>query len=311
MMAKQQNQDEESQGRSILQNTPFASTVASMDDGSGSDKDQEDQDKNFLKRKLLDIDKAVKNEFKIPHLLADREEKMKKEYDEREGVKIDEMGITAKQFKQLKEMDMLYGGETTEEEIDKLKEEEEEAMMDPYMKKKEKLLKPQKYRTVTIGKEDILKNGQMVKIEIADAFDEEKFHPTDQVLLLKFENKYYALGSFCGYCYSELSDGAFLGEKLACAECGSNYDITTGFVETGPNLRNLSNFPIRVRKGQLELTVPEHIPPFSKKKFVKREQIDPRTIVILGDDETVLSIIDGLRVGFTGRIVVIPYRTYG
>ena len=121
-----------------------------------------------------------------------------------------------------------------------------------------------------LGDRDFLKNGQMVEVKIADAFDETKFHPTDQILLLKHDGNYFALGSFCGYCYSELGEGAFLGEKLCCAECGSNYDVTTGFVETGPNMRNLSSFPVRIRKGKLELTVPEHIPPFSKKKFINR-----------------------------------------
>lgn len=52
--------------------------------------------------------------------------------------------------------------------------------------------------------------------------------------------------------------------------------------------------------------MPEHIPPFSKKKFVKRELIDPRVIVVLGDDETALAVIDALRMTFTGRIVVVP-----
>jgi hypothetical protein len=59
------------------------------------------------------------------------------------------------------------------------------------------------------------------------------------------------------------------------------------------------------------LTVPEHIPAFSKKKFLKRETIDPRTFVILGDNETSLAAIDALRSCFTGRIVLIPTSNYG
>ena len=73
----------------------------------------------------------------------------------------------------------------------------------------------------------------------------------------------------------------------------------------------MSTFPVKIRKEKIELTVPEHIPPFSKKKFVKRELIDPRTIVVLGDDQTALAVVDGLRCSFTGRIVVVPTRSYG
>jgi hypothetical protein len=50
----------------------------------------------------------------------------------------------------------------------------------------------------------------------------------------------------------------------------------------------LSSFAVKVRNENIELTVPEHIPAFSKKKFLKREILDPRTIVIVGDNETVM-----------------------
>jgi hypothetical protein len=76
-------------------------------------------------------------------------------------------------------------------------------------------------------------------------------------------------------------------------------------------MRNLSSFAVKVRNENIELTVPEHIPAFSKKKFLKREILDPRTFVIVGDNETVLSIIDGLRTNFTGRIVVVPVNAFG
>jgi hypothetical protein len=44
---------------------------------------------------------------------------------------------------------------------------------------------------------------------------------------------------------------------------------------------------------------------------LKREILDPRTIVVVGDNETVLATIDALRTNFTGRIVVIPVNAFG
>lgn len=108
-----------------------------------------------------------------------------------------------------------------------------------------------------------------------------------------------------------MAEGALIGEKLICAECGSNYDINSGFPETGPNLRNLSTFSLKIRNGKIEITVPEHIPAFCKKKFLKREMIDPRTIVVVGDNESALAAIDALRTNFTGRIIVIPVNAFG
>ena len=50
---------------------------------------------------------------------------MKQEYEEREGVSIDELGITNKEFKQLKEMDMMYGGQTSKEELEEIRRKSE------------------------------------------------------------------------------------------------------------------------------------------------------------------------------------------
>ena len=151
----------------------------------------------------------------------------------------------------------------------------------------------------------------MIQVSVCDAFDEELYHPTDKIILIKHDEQYFALGSFCGYDYHNLGQGALLGEKLCCPGCGSNYDINNGFAESGPNLRNLSTFSVKVRKGKIELTVPEHVPAFSKKKFLKRQALDPRTFVVLGDNETSLAAIDALRTNFTGRIIVIPSSNYG
>ena len=162
-----------------------------------------------------------------------------------------------------------------------------------------------------MGPSNLLKNGQMIQVSIADAFEEDKFHPTDKVLILKHDDKYYALGSFCGFDFSNLGQGALLGEKLICPTCNSSYDIKSGHVENGPTMRNLSTFSIKVRNEKVELIAPEHVPAFSKKKFLKRETIDPRVFVVLGDNETTLSVIDALRTNFTGRIILIPTSTFG
>ena len=170
----------------------------------------------------------------------------------------------------MKELDFMYGGKTTEQELDEIEKEEEQAMIDPYLKKQKRFVQPQKFRTIKVGKRDMLRNGQMLQVAVCDAFNEEVFHPTDKIILLKHQDKYFALGSFCGFCYTNLATGALLGEKLMCPCCGSAYDITTGVVNDGPAMRNLSNFSVKTRNDQIELTVPEHIPAFSKKKFLKR-----------------------------------------
>ena len=86
---------------------------------------------------------------------------------------------------------------------------------------------------------------------MCDPFDETKYHPTDKVIIAKHLDKYYAVGSFCGFCYSNLAQGAFLGEKLICPTCGSTYNVMNGFVDQGPSLRNISSFLIQQRDNKI------------------------------------------------------------
>ena len=114
--------------------------VAMMDDGDANreqDGSSQDENKTFFQKNILDYKEMAKEEFKIPHLLQERDKKMQEEYEERDGVSIDELGITSKQFKQLKELDMMYGGQTSKQELEDIQTEEEQLMLDPYMKKKQ------------------------------------------------------------------------------------------------------------------------------------------------------------------------------
>ena len=192
-----------------------------------------------------------------------------------------------------------------------MSEEEENFILDPYTREMEMKMKQQEYRTIKVGAPNILQNGQMVQVSVCDPFDDKKFHPTDKVIIAKLSNQYFASGSFCGYDYTSLATGVFLGDKLICPTCGSTYNIQNGFVEQGPSMRNLSSFHIQVRDETVQLVVPEHIPPFAQKNYLTREVIDPRTFVIIGDSETALSAVDALRAGYTGRIVLLSPSTYG
>ena len=103
--------------------------------------------------------------------------------------------------------------------------------LDPFMKKQKRYVSHQEFRNIKVGPEDMLKNGQMVQVAVCDAFDDEKFHEADKVLLMKHQDVMYATGSFCGYDFTNLSTGALMGEKLICPTCESAYDIKTGQVD--------------------------------------------------------------------------------
>ena len=151
----------------------------------------------------------------------------------------------------------------------------------------------------------------MLQVAISDPFHKELFHPTDKIIVLKHKGKHFALGSYCGFDFTNLAQGALLGEKLICPTCCSSYDIKSGLVDIGPSMRNIASFNTNYREGRIQVTVPEHIPAFAKKKYLGRAKVDPRVYVVLGDSETALAAIDALRMSFTGEIVCIPTSSFG
>jgi len=201
----------------------------------------------------------------------EREAKKKKEYAERAKVDVKDI-LDDKEARSIRVADRIqsdaaqgpdpsrgdlltvehyFEGDDTdllEEEEDDFNEQGDESLKDlikdPFSKKRTNLLTPQQYRVITIGDENILKEGQMVQVSISDPFDPNKFYPTDKIIVLKHKDRHHALGSYCGFCFTNLATGALLGEKLICPSCLSAYDIKNGLVDIGPSMRNLSNFSI-------------------------------------------------------------------
>ncbi len=178
--------------------------------------------------------------------------------------------MTRQEAEDLREADEAYLFQNQAEEENAEDEENESIarIIDPYVRKRAIQQNHQEYRTIIVGPEDLIKNGQMVQIAVSDPFDKEKFHPTDKIILCKHQDKNYCLGAFCGFDYTNLATGALLGERLFCPTCGSAYDIKNGYVDNGPTLRAISSFVVNVREEKLQVVVPEHIPAFARKKML-------------------------------------------
>ena len=167
------------------------------------------------------------------------------------------------------------------------------------------------FRRINALQLNMLKNGMKVQISICDPNNSEEFRPMDKVIIYNKEGKYFCTGSFCGFDFTDLNDGIFIGNKIICPTCSSIYNIENGLADQGPTLRNISSFPTNIRKKKVQLVLPDHIPAFSLRETLNREDIDPRTFIIVGDSEAALSAIITLRYGFTGRIVVVPTNSSG
>ena len=100
-----------------------------------------------------------------------------------------------------------------------------------------------------------LQNGnyfKKVEIEI-DNLEEGKLTeislPSDdknKLLVFKYKNKEYCMGSLCPHYNLSLKDAVIESGKIICPFHMSTFDIETGFVVDGPSLNHIKSFPIKI-----------------------------------------------------------------
>ena len=120
----------------------FATSVAGIAflkhqrvEASAEEKKDKDDDefnaKEFFMKNVLDYKDVGQSTFKIPQLLQEREAKKREEYQQRAEVEVEELGLGQGDVKQMKELDFMYGGQTTQEELEEMEAEEEAQSVDP------------------------------------------------------------------------------------------------------------------------------------------------------------------------------------
>ena len=147
------------QSITFAQENQAGQMAASREEGENDD---DDKDKTFFQKNVIDFEKVKKEKFKIPHLLQEREQQKQQEYAERKDVDVSELGVSDAELATMKELDYMYGGSTTKQELEEIENEDAEKVIDPYLKKKKRFVKAQQFRQVIVGPEDLLKNGQML-----------------------------------------------------------------------------------------------------------------------------------------------------
>lgn len=145
--------------------------------------------------------------------------------------------------------------------------------------------------------------------DVIDNFDTQKFF--GKILFFRSGNDFYATGSYCGYCLRNLVDGVFLGTKLTCNHCLSEYNVTDGSAERGPNNKYLSIFPVINSKGKLFISLPKTqiIPQFKRpQEGEKASLVDPRHIILIGANETTWGALNVLNKCFPGKITILTNK---
>ncbi|CAF0835302.1 unnamed protein product [Didymodactylos carnosus] len=148
---------------------------------------------------------------------------------------------------------------------------------------------------------DELENGQMKEFEVKT--------PTVEatVLLLKQNNRYYALSSKCAHYKLPLVKGVFVNGRIRCFAHGACYSVETGDIEDHPGHGSLQKYNVDIVDDQVILVA-------RKQDLEKVEctnipddlQCDTKvTVLIIGAGAAGFTCGDTLRQnGFRGRVVL-------
>ena len=74
-----------------------------------------------------------------------------------------------------------------------------------------------------------------------------------EVLVCNVGGQLFALEDRCTHAAVKLSDGRLRGCVLECPLHGGKFDVRDGSVRSGPPMRALATFPVRVRDGHVEV----------------------------------------------------------
>ena len=168
---------------------------------------------------------------------------------------------------------------------------------------------------VVIGNADTIKNRSFAQFNASELFKnknkdkEDAFDPASyfsKFLVFRIGDRFFATGSFCGYCFADLKHGAFIGDKITCSSCLSEYSIT-GDAESGPNSKYLSAFRVGLRGNNLVIRLPKGKLPLFRKPLEANFQsmIDPRHFVIIGETETTAAALNVFKQVFPGKLTII------
>jgi 3-phenylpropionate/trans-cinnamate dioxygenase ferredoxin subunit len=83
------------------------------------------------------------------------------------------------------------------------------------------------------------------------------------LLIARYEGKYFAMGRYCTHMGADLSNGTLEGKILTCPRHGSRFDITTGEAVSGPKIgilklktKNEPSYPVKIEKGTIKINFP-------------------------------------------------------
>jgi 3-phenylpropionate/trans-cinnamate dioxygenase ferredoxin subunit len=83
------------------------------------------------------------------------------------------------------------------------------------------------------------------------------------LLVVRYDGKYFAMGRYCTHMGADLSRGKMEGKTIICPRHGSRFDVTTGEALSGPKIAFLKlktkkepSYPVKVENGTIKIKLP-------------------------------------------------------
>jgi nitrite reductase/ring-hydroxylating ferredoxin subunit len=103
--------------------------------------------------------------------------------------------------------------------------------------------------------------GDWTSLTSAEAVGEGEVHAVAAkgfyLAVVNVGGRYYVFDEECTHEGCPLPDGILEGNVLTCACHGSQFDVTSGEVVSGPATEPVQLYPVRVADGQLQAELPE------------------------------------------------------
>ncbi len=145
-----------------------------------------------------------------------------------------------------------------------------------------------------VARIDELADGQMKQVKAGD---------TD-LLLVRLDGQFYALGARCTHYGAPLATGVLHGERIICPWHHACFHARTGAHLEPPGLDHLPTFPVRVEGEQVLVELAEAVEGRRTPQLGQRDPQDARTCVVIGAGCAGAYAVEALRTqGFTGQVV--------
>jgi len=142
-----------------------------------------------------------------------------------------------------------------------------------------------------------INNGEMREVKAGET----------PVLLVRIDDKCFALGAHCTHYHAPLAEGYLSGDRIVCPWHHACFNGRTGDLEEPPALDSLPKFPVRVSGDDIFVDIPAEPSDRRDPDMVNADvTVDARTFVIVGGGAAGYAAAQTLREdGFQGRIVMV------